>query len=325
MSQPPALDNKLVRQRFANAAANYARANVLDREVARRMAERLDLVTLQPNRVLDAGCGQGEDLAELSQRYPRAQIVGMDMALPMLQTIRTRESWLARTLREAGRLAGLLGIRSEHANLTCADLARLPFAARSFDMAWSNLALHWCNDVPAVLQELHRVIRVDGLLSFTTLGPDSLRELRAACRQAGLPGRVHGFIDMHDLGDMLVHAGFAEPVMDMERITLTYADLTALIQDLRWAGAVSALQSRTRGLVTPRQWQRLVLTYDAQRRDEADTLGEIASRLPATFEIVYGHAWRAESKHTPDGHAIVRFEPGRGAPDVSRLRRMRGG
>jgi len=297
------LDRARLRRRFAGAADRYPAADVLDREVARRMAERLDLVKLAPREVLDLGCGLGPDLAELAQRYPAARVVGADFALPMLAAVRAREGWLARALREAGRLAGLLGVRAAGSTLVCADAERLPFAAGRFQLLWSNLMLHWCDDPQAVFREAHRVLETDGLFSFTALGPDTLRELRAASREAGIGVRAHRFIDMHDLGDMLVGVGFAEPVMDMERITLTYEQLDRLVTDLRHTAAMAAGNARPRGLMTPRAWARLAAAYDKLRRADLD------GRLPATFEIIYGHAWKAEARTTEDGRAIVRFDP----------------
>jgi malonyl-CoA O-methyltransferase len=168
-------------------------------------------------------------------------------------------------------------------------------------MVWSNLLLHWLPDLPGALREIQRTLRVGGLFMFSMLGPDTLRELRAALDEAGLPGRAHQFIDMHDVGDMLVEAGFAEPVMDMEHITLTFGDPAALYRDLADTGGLTALIDRPRGLLTPR----------ALRRLDAALLRRVeAGRLATTLEITYGHAWRGEPRQTEDGHAIVRFERG---------------
>jgi malonyl-CoA O-methyltransferase len=172
---------------------------------------------------------------------------------------------------------------------------------RSIDMVWSNLALHWLPDLPAALREIQRCVRVGGLFTFSMLGPDTLRELRAALDTLGMPARAHRFIDMHDVGDMLVEAGFAEPVMDMEHITLTFAGPQGLYLDLADTGSHCALAARPRGLFTPRARRRL---------DDALSRLSEGGRLPATMEITYGHAWRGEPRQTEDGRSIIRFERG---------------
>jgi malonyl-CoA O-methyltransferase len=181
----------------------------------------------------------------------------------------------------------------------CADLARIPLAPRSMSLVWSNMALHWVADPQAAIREFHRILEVDGLLMFSTLGPDTLRELRSAF--AGSPGQrhVHGFIDMHDLGDMLVAAGFAAPVMDTETITLTYAGIDAMTADLRATGQTCALVERPRGLLGPRWWLHVRAALEKSMRD---------GRLPATIEVVYGHAWKPEPRLTGEGHAIVKVD-----------------
>ena len=184
----------------------------------------------------------------------------------------------------------------------CADFVRLPLPAQSLDLVWSNMALHWAADPLAALREFHRVLAADGLLMFSTLGPDTLAELRAAAGAA----RVHPFADMHDLGDMLLAAGFAEPVMDMERVTLLYAHGAALLADLRASGQTCALAGRVgekrRGLAGHGFLAALHARLAAQLRE---------GKLPVSFEVVYGHAWRVPAAHpanrTEDGRAIMHF------------------
>jgi len=243
------------------------------------MRERLDYVKLVPRRVLDAGSGPPG--RALGRRYPAAGVIAFDFALAMLRA--GKKKLFERNPPKA----------------VCGDFARLPFASASIDLVWSNMALHWLADPIAALREFHRVLAVDGLLMFSTLGPDTLAELRAA---AG-PGRVHPFVDMHDLGDMLVAAGFAEPVMDAERITLVYADGAALLADLRASGQTSARADRARGLAGRRFRAALDAGLAAQMRE---------GKLPVSFEVVYGHAWRAPARRaanrTEDGRSIVQFE-----------------
>lgn len=293
---PPdlALDARAVARGFERAAARFDHAAVLHREVARRMAERLDMVMLKPARLLDLGCGTGADLQPLRARYPDMQMIGVDRSAAMLGRA------AARAPRWRRWLPGVLGGRQ--AALVRADIARLPIAPRSIDMAWSNMALHWQADLPAMLREVQRCVRVGGLFMFSMLGPDTLRELRGALAEAGLPWRAHRFIDMHDVGDMLVEAGFAEPVMDMEHITLTFDSPAALYRDLADTGGHCALAARPHGLLTPRARVRL---------DDALLRLCVDGRLPATMEIIYGHAWRGEPRQTEDGRAIIQFERGR--------------
>jgi len=272
----PALDARLARRRFDRAAASYARASRLESEIGARMLERLDYIKRVPRRVLDAGSGPLRDARLLARRYRRSDVIALDFSRGML---RAGRGWF-----------DAFGKRSS----ICADFARLPFAPGSLDLVWSNMALHWAADPLAALREFHRVLEVDGLLMFSTLGPDTLAELRQAAGAA----RVHAFADMHDLGDMLVAAGFAEPVMDMERLTLVYADGPALLADLRASGQTSARADRARGLAGRGFLAALQSRLAAQRRD---------GKLPVSFEVVYGHAWKAAPKRTADGRSVVRF------------------
>jgi malonyl-CoA O-methyltransferase len=297
---PGQLDPRRTRRAFEHAAATYDAAAVLQREVGQRMAERLALVKLQPAAILDVGCGTGDALSELASRYPRAFVVGLDNAYGMLETARRRTG----AARASGRslFARWFGARAQHAGeaaLVCADACRLPVATGRIDLLWSNLALQWINEVGAAFAEFHRVLRPDGLLLFTTLGPDTLKELRAAFAGVDQATHVSRFIDMHDLGDMLVHAGFADPVMDMETITLTYDDATTMMRELKAIGAHNATLGRPRGLIGRARWQRVLAGLEAFRRD---------GRLPATYEVVYGHAWKPEPRVAADGRAIVRFQ-----------------
>ncbi len=199
----------------------------------------------------------------------------------------------------AGLLRRLVGRAPGGAALFAADACALPLARNSVGMLWSNLMLPAHDDPLPALREMHRVLEVDGLLMFSSLGPDTLRELRAALPDAA-GERVHRFIDMHDIGDALVKAGFADPVMDMEMLTLTYADFDTLLQDLRANGLTNASLRRPRGLSGRGGWAAARAAYERLRRD---------GRLPASFEIIQGHAWKAAPKTTEDGRAIVSFQP----------------
>ena len=298
----PLLDRAAVRRAFERAAATYDAAAVLQREVGQRMAERLGIVRLTPAVVLDAGCGTGEALGELRARYPRARLVGLDLAHAMTFAARRRVAAAQAGVRSLpGRLLDAVGATGrERPLLVCGDICRMPIKPRCVDLVWSNLALQWVDELPPALAEFHRVLSVGGLLSFTTFGPDTLQELRRAFAAADDAVHLNRFVDMHDIGDMLVQAGFADPVMDMEVITMTYADAATLMRDLKAIGAQNSSAARRRGMTGRHQWQRMLAALDDFRRE---------GRLPATFEVLYGHAWKPEPRFADDGRAIVRLEP----------------
>lgn len=285
------IDKRAVRRAFSKAAHAYDAAAVLQREVCSRLLENLDCVRIQPERVLDIGSGTGWGTRQLAERYKRADVVSLDIALGMLQASRDTAGWWKK-----------LFSGSKHRYI-CADAEALPLAAQSMDMAWSNLALQWCNDLPQTFAGLHRVLRTEGLLIFSTFGPDTLKELRTAFQGVDGYNHINRFADMHDIGDMLVAAGFADPVLEMEHITLTYHDVRAVMQDLRSIGAHNATAGRAQGMMGKAKWARIVQKYEALRRD---------GRLPATFEIVYGHAWKVPPNKTADGRAVVRMDRMRG-------------
>lgn len=281
------LDMRAARRRFGRAALTCSEASVLAREVETRMSERLEYVKLLPRRILDAGCGLGEGSRLLHRRYPGAAIIGVDLALAMAREARSRRPLLARARSR------IFGAASHH---VCADMSRLPLARSSVGLVWSNLAIAWAASPAAVFSEFHRVIKIGGLLMFSTYGPDTLSELRQAFARVDEATHVHQFADMHDLGDMLAGAGFAEPVMDMERITVTFSDVAALARDLRMSGQSNVATDRPRGLMARRTWKAMERHYEAARRD---------GRLPATFEIVFGHAWKPAPRLTNDGRMVV--------------------
>jgi len=270
----PEIDARAARRRFDRAAATYRAAARLETEIGTRMLERLDYMRVSPQRILDAGSGPAPQAAALAKRYPGALLLALDFSLPMLRQARAL-GWLAR-LRGARRPLAV-----------CASLGRLPFAANSVQLLWANMVLHWADDPRAALAEFQRVLAPGGLLMLSTLGPDTLKELRAAAGDA----RVHRFADMHDVGDWLLAAGFSAPVMDMEALTLEYRGLPALLADLRASGQTSARADRPRGL--------------AGKHLHA-TLAPAGSR--ATFEVVYGHAWKGAPRKSADGRSIVQFD-----------------
>lgn len=273
------------RKSFAAAAASYDSAAVLAREVGLRMAARLDCVKLAPRRFADIGCATGDGVRTLMQRYPDALPLAVDYALPMLAAVRERSGWWERLRGRAPRCAN-------------ADVRALPLAPDSLDLVWSNLMLHWLPDPPALqaaFAELQRVLVEGGLLHFALLGPDTLKELRAAATKVGAGWTAPTFLDMHDIGDMLVAAGFGDPVMEMEMLTLTYRTPRAFLADQRRLGVSDGLL----GQQSWRDWRRIFAAWE-----------RLDGLLPTRFEIVYGHAWKLAPRIprvAPDGRAILRF------------------
>ena len=250
------------------------------------MLERLDYIKLAPLRILDAGCATGRGAVALANRYPGAQVLGLDHALPLL--LAARAGWLKRALAR------------ERFTRVCADIEGLPLKPASIDLAWSNLALHGLADPLPALKDIHRVLKIGGLLMFSCYGPDTLKELRSAFAADAGRAHVHPFFDMHDLGDMLAACGYADPVMDMEVISLTYADVDGLFADLRATGQVNVAEQRRRGLTGKGVFAAMRAAYDKLRHQ---------GRLPASFEIVCGHAWKPEPRLTEDGRSVIKLEP----------------
>jgi malonyl-CoA O-methyltransferase len=278
------IDKKQMRRAFSRAAPDYDATAVMQREVCTRMLERLDYIRMKPAHILDAGSGTGWGTRQLAQRYPAARVVALDIAIGMLRTARGRSGWWQKLFGGEKQLQ------------VCADVEALPLAANSMEMIWSNLAVQWCNDLPGAFAEMHRVLKPDGLLMFSTFGPDTLKELRIAFNGVDRHSHINRFADMHDIGDMLMHSGFAEPVMDMEMLTLTYDDVRGVLQDLKTIGAHNATAGRGQGLMGKNAWARLTENYERLRNN---------GKLPATFEVVYGHAWKPQPRTTRDGAAII--------------------
>ena len=257
-------EKALARRSFEAAAASYDAAAELQREVGSRLLERLDLMKISPRRILDLGAGTGYCLPGLFQRFRNAEVVALDIAWSMLAQARRRGRWLRRP------------------RCVCGDAERLPFADKRFELVFSNLTLQWCTDLRSAFAELQRVLSPGGLLLFTTLGPDTLRELRDSWQRVDAYSHVNVFLDMHDVGDELIRTRFADPVMDVERMTLTYPDVMRLMRELKQLGAHNVTVGRPRGLTGKTHLQRLIEAYERYRRD---------GLLPATYEIVHGHAW----------------------------------
>jgi malonyl-CoA O-methyltransferase len=288
-------DRLAVQRQFDRRAAWPDPAAYLHREVAARMFERLDLVKLAPERVLDVGCGLAEDAKALAQRHPAAEVLGIDLSVRRLtraaQALEDRraEGWLQRlSLRLLGS-EGRVQTRSSGVQLAVADAHHLPVASHGIDLIWSNLVLHWLDDVPGAIAEWYRVIRPGGLVMFSALGVDTLRELESI----GL--RLPRLPDMHDLGDALVHAGFADPVMDTERLTLSWRDPNTMLSELRALGG-DVRPDRPGGLASPAAREALLLR-----------LRRLCEPVPIsiTIELIQGHAWCPPAKRLPVGWSPV--------------------
>jgi malonyl-CoA O-methyltransferase len=253
MAEIPALDRKALRQAFERAAPRYDESAVLQREVGTRLVEHLDPIRIDPARIIDLGCGTGAAFEALARRYPRAELVGVDLARAMLERAAQRAPWWKRALG------------APRARLVCADAERLPLAGASVQLLFSNLALQWCRPGHVFL-EAARVLSANGLFLFSTFGPDTLRELREAFRAADGGAHVHSFIDM---------------------------------RDLKGIGAHNALPERPRGLAGRGRWRTMTQHYESRRRNGA---------LPATFEVIYGHAWKVPPRKIADGRQVIGFQ-----------------
>lgn len=276
-------DPAALRRSFDRAATSYDGAALLQAEIREELLRRLDFVALDPRVIIDAGAGTGHASRALRRRYPRARIIALDFAPGMLRAAGRQQSWRRRFDR----------IRAE--------LTALPLGDASVDLIFCNLTLPWC-EPDAFFAEMRRIIAPGGHFTLTSLGPDSLHELRAAW--SGLDAHVHvnRFIDMHDLGDGLVRAGFADPVLDVERRLVTYADVSRLMQDLRACGERNVLRGRPKGLTGRSRMQAMRDAYERFRHD---------GRLPASFEVVFAQAWAPVPRpavRTPDGDTLIEFE-----------------
>lgn len=262
----PRLDRVAIRRYHDRASAGYDDAAVLAGELREAMVRRLDWIAFVPDTVLDLGCGTGQGAKMLAARWPRARVIALDAAPAMLATARRQASG-----------SGIEWLR--------ADAEAMPLPSASADLVFSNLMLPWCEDIDAVFAEVARVLKPRGLFTFSTFGPDTLAELRAAWRAADpADRRVHPFTDMHDLGDGLVRAGFAEPVLDVSRYTLTYPDVAALMRDLKAMGSQNAAGARARGLTSRGRFAAMAAAYEPFRAGGV---------LPASYEAVFGQAWGA--------------------------------
>lgn len=288
------IDKARVRAAFDRAANTYDAAAVLQKLVREEMFSRLDLIKAAPKKILDLGCGTGHGSVSLQKRFKTAQVFSLDLAFAMLE----------RTYQEQPLLKKAFGSKK----LICGDIENLPVASDQMDIVWSNLAIQWCNDLDKSFAEIKRALKPNSLFIFSTFGPDTLKELRAASNsgQENKQTSISRFIDMHDIGDALTRNGFNAPVLDVERYTLTYDDVRSVMVDLKSIGANNATQGRGRGLAGKGFLKALAEQYEQFRMEDG--------KLPATFEVIYGHAWTPEvnahdGQDLGDGVSPINFRP----------------
>ncbi|HHT00667.1 MAG TPA: malonyl-[acyl-carrier protein] O-methyltransferase BioC, partial [Thiomicrospira sp.] len=279
ISSPP-VNRAHIKQHFSSAAPSYDDAAILQKTVAERVDERLELTTIEPQVVLDIGAGTGLLTEKVIQRYPQAQLFAIDLSLEMLKQAKTRLNkpkfnWLPQSVWQ-----------TQAATALNADAYSLPVKDASVDLIVSNLMLQWCDDLDSVFEEFRRVLRPEGLIMFTTFGPDTLKELKQAWSIAdGQDAHVNQFVDMHDIGDALIRNGFGQPVMDVEHFTLTYDKPMGVLKDLKAIGATNASLNRSKGLMGKQRFHNMLEAYETLRSE---------GKIPATYEVVHGHAWAAQ-------------------------------
>ena len=277
------VDRRQVRRNFSRAASTYEQHDVLQREVQGLLLERLDFYLQPPARVIDVGAGTGRGSALLKKRYAKAEVIAVDLALPMLRAAKKHSSWLKPFQR------------------VCAEATALPLADHSVDVLHSNLCFQWIDDLSTLFGECARVLKPGGMLVFSSFGPDTLKELRAAWAEADEQPHVSRFLDMHDVGDALLAAGLRDPVLDVCRYTLTYSEPRKLLQELQGLGATNADTTRERGLTGKTHYRRMLQAYEAMRVD---------GHIPATWEVITAHAWGppiGQPRRVADGGEIASF------------------
>jgi malonyl-CoA O-methyltransferase len=262
------LDKNAIRSSFDRAASSYDQHAVLQREIESRLLERIEFQRLEPAMILDLGCGTGSASRALAGQFPQASVIALDWAPAMLKRA-------GAAMAEPRQSTGGVGC-------VCADMHSLPLAARSTDLVFSSLALQWSYDLPAVFREFRRIMKADAMLIFTCFGPDTLYELKQAWRAVDDLPHVNDYPDMHDIGDELLAAGFREPVMDVERLTLEYPDVLSLMRELKGIGAHNVASRRSLGLTGKGRLQGVLQAYEPFRRE---------NRYPASYEIIYGTAF----------------------------------
>ena len=266
---PGEIDTSAVKKALERVAGTYDNASGVQKNIADRLLERLDLMRITPEVILDVGARTGYTTRRLKKRYKKARVIGFDRSPALLK--QSKQGFLGR-----------------HPNRVCGEDTALPFSDHSVDLIFSNAVLQGSLDIEKAVREFQRVLKPNGLLLFSALGPDTLKELRDSFAQAHTHPHVHLFMDMHDIGDILMAHRFSDPVVDMEHVTIRYQSLDRLWKDLKLTGASNALTSRSKGLMGKHAWQRMLAHYRSLKGERAE--------FPATIELIYGHGWGTELK-----------------------------
>ena len=278
------IDRQAMRAAFEKAAAGYDAVAVLQQEVANRLVDRMDVMSMKPLSILDVGSGTGFVSQLLAERFPKAKVTALDLAFNMLKQAKNKRSFKQRWNKQF--------------HYVHAEVENLPFADASVELVISGLTMQWCQDLPKVFSEFKRVLAPGGLLLFSSFGPDTLKELRQSWSEVDELPHVNAFADMHDVGDALMQSGFADPVMDMEMLTVTYKDVKTVMSDLKQIGAHNVMQGRSHNITGKNKLQKMIQAYEQFRLD---------GLLPVSHEVVYGHAWVPEAKNTESG-VVVPFQ-----------------
>jgi len=250
-----------IRNTFNSASSNYDDNAFLQNEIANRLAEKLKVISIKPQTIIDLGSGTGFLSNKTAEIFPNANLVCVDFAQKSL-------------LENSQNLK------------VCANAYELPFASNSVDFIVSNLMMQWCPDLKTLFNECFRVLKPQGLFLFTTFGPDTLKELKRSWSAVDSSAHVNNFIDMHDIGDQMLQSGFQSPIMEMENITLTYEKVLDLMHDLKSIGAQN-VSNRSKTLTGKTKFKKMIEMYESYRSD---------GKLPATYEVIYGHAWKNEKR-----------------------------
>ncbi len=250
-----------VRSAFNKASNAYDEHAFMQKEIAKRLDEKLNVVSSNSDIILDLGAGTGLLSQQLSKRFPGSKIIALDFAQNSLKNNNSKDK-------------------------ICADANHLPLADNSVDIVISSLMMQWCSDLNQLFLEIHRVLKNNGLFLFSTFGPDTLKELKKSWSVVDDKTHVNSFTDMHDIGDQMLQNGFQSPVMEMETLTLTYQTVTDLLKDLKAIGA-QTVNTRSKSLTGKDKFQLMIKMYESYRTE---------GKLPATYEVIYGHAWKKQNK-----------------------------
>lgn len=260
---------------FTTQAENYERSAKVQIEVGERLLERLSLIKLRPVRILDLGCGTGLFSHKLSKMYPKSVVVSVDISMGMLQETKKKQSWFKKW------------------PLVNANMQNLPFANQTFDLIFANQVIHWSSSLGALFRELNRIMNANGCLMFSTLGPDTFIEIKNSWKNTDCYSHVNHFEDMHDVGDLLMHEKFQDPVMDMEMLSILYPSVQDVLHSLKSQGVKNIHSQRAKGLMGKSSWNTFLNNYSQLQTE--------CGKIPLSYEILYGHAWKGANTLSPNG------------------------